>query len=436
MVLEHVARYRQPSEVRSTPGGETRIFVATSLELPDPPLFFQGRLTRPRPTADLLLALSRVVAARYHVPRAMLARILRESDPVVTCGLDRIRWEGFSACCSLYARLDLLPESLEGALLAQGTTNVDFGAEMRAALARLRQDQVCRLAIGPHEVELDQVVERRVSLPLRWLKGFVEAQALQAGMELRYQLDAAEARRFLCSLPRTRGSAVVTSAGRGLRLSQAEQGLRVAGLERLRILEDVVRHACGLRIYAHPGGASAWELVCEGARFHLVLSPETWRGFSGEGKMLEPLSREVASEDVESVRQALSWEPVLSPEGLAARTGLSSATVTRALAQLAGVGAVGYDLELGGYFRRRLPFDYSRVEALQPRLKSARRLLASDGVRWEGARAWVRGGGVEHQVRVQGEKWRCTCPWFARHSGERGPCKHVLAAQLSQEEQP
>lgn len=25
---------------------------------------------------------------------------------------------------------------------------------------------------------------------------------------------------------------------------------------------------------------------------------------------------------------------------------------------------------------------------------------------------------------------RCTCPWFAKHQGSRGPCKHVLAARL------
>ncbi|MBT8415649.1 MAG: SWIM zinc finger family protein, partial [Boseongicola sp.] len=25
---------------------------------------------------------------------------------------------------------------------------------------------------------------------------------------------------------------------------------------------------------------------------------------------------------------------------------------------------------------------------------------------------------------------RCTCPWFAKNAGQRGPCKHVLAVEM------
>ena len=51
----------------------------------------------------------------------------------------------------------------------------------------------------------------------------------------------------------------------------------------------------------------------------------------------------------------------------------------------------------------------------------------------EGVEAWVRGSGVEHRVRLSAEGARCTCPWWAKHHGDRGPCKHVLAVQLSLE---
>jgi predicted nucleic acid-binding Zn finger protein len=34
-------------------------------------------------------------------------------------------------------------------------------------------------------------------------------------------------------------------------------------------------------------------------------------------------------------------------------------------------------------------------------------------------------------VRWAADGPHCTCPWFARYAGRRGPCKHVLAVQLT-----
>ena len=49
-----------------------------------------------------------------------------------------LRFEAFSACCSTYGRVDLLPRAVEGEWLGRGTTNVDFNAPMRAALAKIQ----------------------------------------------------------------------------------------------------------------------------------------------------------------------------------------------------------------------------------------------------------------------------------------------------------
>lgn len=446
--LEYVYTYPFPSTVTSHVG-ESRVLLATSPAPRAPSLFFRGRLRQPRRTADLLLALVRVVQARFHVPAAMLARIIALADPVVTCAEDCLRFEGFSGCCSAYARVDLLPEAVEGALLASGTTNVDFNPGMRAALARLGDEERVGLTVGAGEVELEaaggSVVERKVPLPVRWLKGFVEAQAYQARMAPRLEVSGAEALRFLRGLPRqgTQGRpAWVVPSGKGLRLSQVEgRGLciRVAGLERLRVLEEVARHARSLRVWSEEGGASGWELAGPDARFFLVLSPEVWRGFSGEGQLLADLALEAGEPAVEVVRARLGAPGLLPPELLARRCGLSQASVRAALARLAGRGLVGFDLHAGTYFHRELPFDLSLVEALQPRLVAARRLVAAGGVRVEqrgpaGGEAWVRGTDVEHRVQLDAEGGaRCTCPWYARHHGERGPCKHVLAVQIALE---
>jgi predicted nucleic acid-binding Zn finger protein len=65
------------------------------------------------------------------------------------------------------------------------------------------------------------------------------------------------------------------------------------------------------------------------------------------------------------------------------------------------------------------------LEKMHPRLLGAQKLVEERAVRLDDDSAYVRSGDVEYLVRDE----RCTCPWFARHRGERGPCKHVLAVQ-------
>lgn len=441
--LDYTYRYARPSSLEWADGGPA-LLLATSGGAAEYPHFFRGRLLAPRRTADLLLALVHVVHSRFHVPPAMLARILALADPVVTSGGGRLRFEGFSACCSAYARVDLLPEAVDGEIVGRGTTNVDFNPPMRAALTRLRDAEPAQLSVGLGEVELatrsGAVTERKVPLPSRWLKGFVEVQSHQAAMDLCLEVSGSEARRFLRALPRqaTKGSSWVVASGAGLRVSQvaARGGIRVGGLERLRILEDIARYAVKLRAYQAPGGeACGWEVVTPDARFHLVLSPEVWRGFSGEGQVLSQLAEERHAEALARVRGALDWQARLDV-GEMTSAGLDPAAVRRALAQLGAAGLVGYDLAEGAYFHRELPFDLSVVEQLQPRLRDARKLVAEAAVRIERQNAegiieaWVRGTDVEHRVRLDGEGARCTCPWYSKHPGDRGPCKHILAVQL------
>jgi hypothetical protein len=401
-------------------------------------------MTRPLRAADLLRGLVQVVQSRFYVPPAMLARILALADPVVTCGDEVLRFEAFSACCSTYARVDLLPSAVDGERMGRGTTNVDFNAPMRAALARVRDSDDLGLAIGAGSVELsrgrESVVERKVALPLRWLRGFVEVQAYQSRMSRRLDVPGPEALRFLRSLPRGAGpgSAWVVPAGRGLRLSQtpAGGGVRLGGVGRLRVLEGLARHARSLRVYTdEPTGTSAWELVLDEARFHLVVSPDVARGFSGEGQVLSTLAGDRWADVLPRVRASLRWEMRVDPEALAAEFSLNRDEVSAALAALGSRGLVGFDLAEEAYFHRELPFDLTLVESLHPRLKDARQLVVGGGIRItrrDNARieAFVPGTGVEHRVLITDDTATCTCLWFAKHRGERGPCKHVLAVQI------
>jgi hypothetical protein len=230
----------------------------------------------------------------------------------------------------------------------------------------------------------------------------------------------------------------VVPAGRGLRLSQraAAEGVCVGGVQRLRVLEDLCRHARGLRVFADAASqTSAWVVELDEARFHLVLSPEVWRGFSGEGQVLSDLADPGSKDALSLVRSALKWQTRIDPAALAGKFSLTPQLVRAALSVLGSRGLVGYDLAEGAYYHRELPFDLSRVETLQPRLRDARKLLERDGVQFvqqspDRIEAVVAGSGVEHRVRLTAEQTRCTCPWFAKHQGQRGPCKHILAVQL------
>jgi hypothetical protein len=396
--------------------------------------------------ADLLLTLGDVARSRFHVPAQMLRRILELADPVVTCADDRLRFEAFSACCSVYGRVDLLPAAFEGEILGRGTTNVDFGPRIRTALAGVQERSELGLSIGASELEViadgGSAVERRVPLPSRWLRGFLEVQAIQSELAVVADLDAAGARAFFRSIPKSPSKRPVwlAPAGRGLRVSHHDPGggaPALAGLARLRLFERVARHATSLRLFAAAGdGSTGWQLDVPGARLTLVLSPEVWRGFSGEGRALHRLADGAPAAAVAAVRGALGWEPRLGVGALAETTGRGPDEVAGALAALAVSGIVGFDLAEGGFFRRELPLDLGRAERLQPRLRAARRLVGKAAVRLDAdhgpeLEGWVAGAaGVEYQVRSTPEGWRCTCPWYGRHRGDRGPCKHVLAVQL------
>jgi predicted nucleic acid-binding Zn finger protein len=71
---------------------------------------------------------------------------------------------------------------------------------------------------------------------------------------------------------------------------------------------------------------------------------------------------------------------------------------------------------------------------MHPRMAAARALLAEGAVtvlRAAPYEASVRSGDVLHRVRDVDDELACTCPWFGKYQGARGPCKHVLAAEAA-----
>ncbi|MET0715558.1 MAG: SWIM zinc finger family protein [Mycetocola sp.] len=436
--------YAGESAVRRD-GDGARVGFSTSGGLDAHPFFFSGFLARPRLSAALLLSVSKVAGTRFYVPAAVIQAVIRAADPVVTSDGGQLRFESFSVCNGVYARADFSGDALDDGFLASGTTNVDFNPPMRNALARLRDTDAVHLSVGADDVTIstlrETIVERKVPLPARWLRGFAEVQLVQVGMTPRFDLDTARARRFLSVVARERRKgdwwAAPSASGVTLAAAPLPGAVRIAGLERLKLLANHAREARGLRVWAtddDADGATAWELEVPDSRLTLALSPQPNRGFSGEGNVLRDVVDDAVVVLAERLRPQITGVARIDTTELAQQTGEEVEVVNRALNVLASSGVVGFDLSTCEFFSRELPFDADAMALLHPRLQGARSLGPDAVVILERTAtttvAAVAGRTANYVVRASGAERSCTCPWYEKHAGSRGPCKHVLAFEL------
>ncbi len=434
--------YGAASAILDVPSGpRLGLETATALTpvgLVERPVFFRGFPAHPQVFAAGLLAVADVAATTY--ADVGLAQRLATLDPVVTASGDRLRFESFSGCNSVHARLDVLPDGLDGGEVGFGTTNVDINQPLRSALARMGGADLLHLSVGPDELRAstpdEAHVERKVSLPDRWVRGLAEVPSVSATMTRRAELDGPAVPRFARDLPRS------GSPGPVVHLLVRDGGVRVLpralpgsvelpGATRLRGMDRVLRFARRLTVHDDAHGATAWVFDLPGARLTLVLTAHPFRGFSGEGGLLLRLASSRSEQHGRALLHHLGWDPVVDAAALGARTGLSSVEVADGLAWLAASGRLGHDLAEGAWFHRELPIDAEQVVRRHPRLRHARELAETDGVRPVGPGTWrVRGsGGDAHTVR--GPDLVCTCPWADSSAAGRGPCKHVLAVLVT-----
>jgi hypothetical protein len=436
--------YAPSSALTRQPEGNTLLLAAYAENAPasGAASFFQGQLRDSWLTARGLTTLAKVVASRF-VPQAAALR-----DPIVTAGAGQLRFEAFSSCNGVYARLDLGPAALDGEFVQSGTTNVDFNEPMVNALSRIGRAEPVRLSVGQQEVTLERaagrVVERKVTLPERWIKGLTAAQGYLALMDEKLRLGRAQATQLLHALPAGTAKTDLYLALRGPRPTFGPVGgpgaVLVGGAHRLRLLDGLLPLSQGARVYATPDGqASAVVLELGGGHeFLLALSAGVTRGFSGEGTQLGAMLDELPAEWLAGANNLFRGNETFNPTLFGLTHDLAPDTVARLCASLSAMGLLGFDLRTNQYFYRRLPFKTDRILRLNPRLKNARTLLGNaDDVQLVSigangrTEARVRGTDVWHTVLVGGpEAPRCTCQWYSSHQGQRGVCKHVLAAQL------
>ncbi len=431
----------QGSSVLTQKSGIQQLVLSHQAELKEVnevPCFFWGSLTDPLTTSKCLMTLSKVVRSSFGPIPASLR------DPIVSAGTDQIRFEGFSSCNGVYARLDLLEDAIDGEFLASGTTNVDFNEPMLNALNAVRKTEKMVLGVGNKEVSIStskgRVVEKKVRLPERWIKGLTSVQLYLAGMEEKFRLNKVQVIQLFQAIPKgnVKGEFYLTKRANRFVLSPiaSPDSVRIGGLQRLRLLEGVLPYVDSMVVYQEPGAEScSFVADFKNMRLTLSLSPDSYRGFSGEGNVLENMVQSVPDEWVLGINSLLKSNELFDPTMLSIEHDVDFATMDSLTASLSSIGLLGYDLSSHQHYYRRLPFKMERILSLNPRLKNAKKLLESSSVEIVKSsenyiEARVAGSGVHHTVIIQNDQSRCTCDWFTNHQGKRGVCKHVLAVKM------
>ena len=418
------------------------------------PNFFQGFASHPQVLARGLLVLADITSTRYfnYTPVA-------QRDPVLSAQGEMLRIECFSACNSVYARLDLLQSGFDGQI-GLGTTNVDIGMELRTALANINQKDKLHVSIGNEGLTAyyishvnektskfeEKVNERPVQMPDRWVRALGNAAEIHQSMKPVFMLKGAQAQAFVASLPPATGknqSGWVMSLRTGAKIVpyRSPNAVYVSGLHRLSALKRIMTNISAVTFYMPADkepGHSMVELELPCCRLTLSLTAEAWQGYSGEGALLTSLAQQDVLEDAESISSMLEFDAVIDEMQIAEKWNMDKSRVQTALALLAVSGKLGFDAHDGVYFHRELPDDPNRVLKDNPRLIAARKLV--DMMKSTGENQWsVRSNETDYRVYYDPAKGsqdsKCTCTWYLNHQNKRGPCKHILAVQLREEKE-
>ncbi|WP_254411440.1 SWIM zinc finger family protein [Dyadobacter diqingensis] len=402
------------------------------------PCFFWGSLVDPYLTAKCWTTIAKVVRSSFGPIPAHLR------DPIISAGAERLRFEGFSSCNGVYVRLDMKPESVDGEFIASGTTNVDFNEPMLNALNAIQRSEKVVLAVGQNDVriatEKKKVIEKKITLPPRWIKGLASVQLYLADMQKVFDLNKLQTIQLFQAIPKgvAKGDFYITyRAGKFMFSPWALGGsVRIGGAHRLRLLDGLLPLVDSLEIY-QSADQETCALVANFGKMNLMMafSPNAARGFSGEGKVLENMVEQLPDGYIYGLNSLLKANEVFDPTLLSIENDVAFSTMDTLTASLSSMGLLGFDLRENQHFYRRLPFKTERIVSLNPRLKNAKKLIDNEDIeilqqRPDYVEAKVKGAGVFHKVVIVNDNARCTCEWYTSYQGKRGVCKHILAVKM------
>lgn len=404
------------------------------------PCFFWGKLNNPYELSRCLITLSNIVQSSFNLSPFQLALL---KDPIVTAGNNQIRFEGFSHCAGVYARVDVLENGQDGEFIENGTTNVDFNTPLISELGKIKKNDDLILSVGQKEVgfhkEGSSFIERKVPLPSKWIKGLTTVQHYFSESDYTQTLNRIQALQLFKTIPagKVKTDYYLIKRGNKYLFSplKASNAVCIGGIHRLKLLQPLIPLINELKVYPHKDMQSVTFILCfNELNFVFSVSRDFWRGFSGEGAALESLIEDLPDSLIQAFDNYSFTNQEFNPALLSFEEGIDISKIEKLSTKLSAMGLLGYDLAKNGFFYRRLPFKLDRILSLNPRLKGAEKLLEENKVNItlkndNEIEAQVEGSGVQHYVVLKGDLQKCTCTWFSKNQGERGACKHILAVK-------
>lgn len=434
-------QYESPSSLSTLQGKENLLLSKfNEVEKGTSPCFFWGKLNNPYILSRCLITLSNTVQSSFNLSPFQLALL---KDPIVTAGNDQIRFEGFSHCAGVYARVDILEGGQDGEFIENGTTNVDFNTPLISELGKIKKNDDLVLSVGKKEIGFhkggESFIERKVPLPNKWIKGLTTVQHYFSESEQTKTLNRIQAIQLFKTIPSGKVKTDYYLINRGNRYlfspMKASRAVCIGGIHRLKLLQPLIPLINELKVYPHKDMQSVSFILCfDELNFVFSISRDFWRGFSGEGAALESLIEDLPESLIQAFDNYSFTNQEFNPTLMSFEEGIDIQKIDQLSTKLSAMGLLGYDLSKNGFFYRRLPFKLNRILSLNPRLKGVEKLLTEDKVhitKKEGddVEARVEGSGVHHYVAIKGDLEKCTCTWYSKNQGERGPCKHILAVK-------
>ncbi|MDF1697251.1 MAG: SWIM zinc finger family protein [Saprospiraceae bacterium] len=433
--------YNRPSALNRESSFENLLLSKFSeIDHQNSPCFFWGRLCNPFELSRCLITLSNIVQSSFNLSPFQLANL---KDPIVTAGNQQVRFEGFSHCAGVYARVDILEGGHEGEFMANGTTNVDFNTPLISELGKIKKNDNLVLSVGQKEVGFhkdgNSVIERKVPLPSKWIKGLTTVQHYFSESEKALTLSRIQAVQLFKSIPSGKIKTDYFLIKRGSKYIfsplKSTNAVCIGGIHRLKLIQSLIPHIQSLIVYPQKELQSATFLLrFDQLNFTFSVSRDYWRGFSGEGAALDALLEDLPDGLIEAFDNYTFTNQIFNPTLLAIEEDIDLTKIEQLASKLSALGLLGFDLTQNGFFYRRLPFKLERILSLNPRLKGVEKLLKEDKVHitktnGESIEAYVEGSGVKHYVTITKESTKCTCTWYSKNQGERGSCKHILAVK-------
>ena len=416
-------------------------------------------------------------------------------DPVISVHPDGLTLEVFSKDEGCYAALRFNHEffTANEQTMQFGTTNIDFSQELATGIEQIRSFRTTYLNIGQQAVRFTtqtaealpdaEIIEKRINVPLTWLRGFLQVQTSAQLPSDRFHLTPLDLYNCLHYL---RMHADTKGKRRGLRIELVPQQaprlvlepndiviqgsgevytgrqakvVRLWGRRRLMLLQRFLPFAQSIEVQLLGNGMpSFWLLRGDGMSLTLGITGFTASNWSQALNFDLLLPRRIDTiETLKTVVQYLKSVYVASLETIAQATQIESLTCRTALQQACQQGLVMYDAAKQVYRYRPLtaePLDMAQfqfrhsAEALAYDLVARQQAIGPLTVRlipYEGteisATISVKVDKRDYLSRLKLNeeglvaKAECSCHQIMQQGLTQGPCSHLIALRLAYAQQ-